>query len=364
MSEAVFVDLALTVRVLLIGGILLALPRITRMGLLFGAYVGEDSADREEARRLRRSWYRGCVILMVLSLVVGYGISIAGRPVAGNFTGTAVLLLGALGLYLRTYSRARALASPESARQAETAEASLHGGEPKGAGLAKLALGICLVAALATFAYAAVSYQAMSGSSFVAIMFVPSLNLVFSPTLAVVALFTVTAKRSIRAGSGGGSVEAQDAFRATMVNLMSWIALLFCAFMTVLSVQIVRLGLSDNASLGVWPLWTGALFLVFLLFLLFLLGNMIRIFKRYGQGGARLEKAAADAPLTDGLADNARWVWGLFYVDRDDPSIMVEKRFGFGYTMNYGNRTAVLFVVGFLVLSISVATFLLIGALR
>ncbi len=43
---------------------------------------------------------------------------------------------------------------------------------------------------------------------------------------------------------------------------------------------------------------------------------------------------------------------------------MVEKRFGFGYTMNYGNRTAVLFVVGFLVLSMSVAAFVMIGALR
>jgi hypothetical protein len=361
MSEAVFVNLALTVRVLIVGGFLLFLPRVTRLGLLFGAYVGESSAEGDAARRPSRSWYRGCVVLMVVSLMVGYGISLAGRPVAGNFTGTAVLLLGALGLYLRTYSRARALAPPEAAQQAVKAAASLYVGEPRGAGLAKFALGFCIVAAVATFAYATVSYQAMTDRSFVAIMFVPSLNLVLSPTLALLALFTVNAKRSIRAGSGGGSVEAQDAFRATMVNLMSWTALLSCTFMTVLSVQIVRLGLSENASLGVWILWTAGLFL---LFLVFLLGSMVRILKGYGQGGARLEQAAADAALTNGLADNARWVWGLFYVDRDDPSIMVEKRFGFGYTMNYGNRTAVLFVVGFLVLSMSVAAFVMIGALR
>ena len=97
MSEAVFVNLALTVRVLIVGGFLLFLPRVTRLGLLFGAYVGESSAEGDAARRLSRSWYRGCVVLMVVSLMVGYGISLAGRPVAGNFTGTAVLLLGALG---------------------------------------------------------------------------------------------------------------------------------------------------------------------------------------------------------------------------------------------------------------------------
>jgi uncharacterized membrane protein len=32
----------------------------------------------------------------------------------------------------------------------------------------------------------------------------------------------------------------------------------------------------------------------------------------------------------------------MFYVNRDDPSILVERRFGFGYTINFGNPKAVL----------------------
>jgi len=40
----------------------------------------------------------------------------------------------------------------------------------------------------------------------------------------------------------------------------------------------------------------------------------------------------------------------VFYVNKNDPSIMVEKRFGVGYTINFGNRWAVLLMVGFLVL--------------
>jgi uncharacterized membrane protein len=55
--------------------------------------------------------------------------------------------------------------------------------------------------------------------------------------------------------------------------------------------------------------------------------------------------------LTNGLADNTNRYWGVFYVNRNDPSIMVEKRFGIGYTMNYGNPTAVLIVVTFLALT-------------
>jgi len=69
---------------------------------------------------------------------------------------------------------------------------------------------------------------------------------------------------------------------------------------------------------------------------------------KYGQGGSRLERSAADAPLTDGLADNRFWVLGMFYVNRDDPSLFVERRFGLGYTINFGNPKAVMLMVGFL----------------
>ena len=32
------------------------------------------------------------------------------------------------------------------------------------------------------------------------------------------------------------------------------------------------------------------------------------------------------------------WKWGTFYVNRDDPKIFVPKRYGIGYTLNFGNR--------------------------
>jgi len=77
------------------------------------------------------------------------------------------------------------------------------------------------------------------------------------------------------------------------------------------------------------------------------LGGVLYIAIRYGQGGARLEKARIDTPLTNGLADNRQWVLGVFYVNRDDPSILVERRFGFGYTINFGNWKALLLMAVF-----------------
>lgn len=56
-----------------------------------------------------------------------------------------------------------------------------------------------------------------------------------------------------------------------------------------------------------------------------------------GQGGSRRTVPAGTAAIGDRTPD-ACWKWGLFYVNPGDPSILVETRFGIGYTVNLGNR--------------------------
>jgi uncharacterized membrane protein len=75
----------------------------------------------------------------------------------------------------------------------------------------------------------------------------------------------------------------------------------------------------------------------------FMLSSLILIIKRYGQGGASIEQSAAAGALTGGLADNAHWIWGVVYINREDPSMLFESRFGIGYTPNFGNWNSVWF---------------------
>lgn len=379
MDEAAIAYVALAIRILVVGGYLLILPRVTRKGLMFGFYVGEERAEGKEARRLLIDWYRSCKALMAATMVVGLIVGAAGAAIgmahwalAGSYTGTAVLLLGAGVVYMREYPKARALVPPAVAQQAETAIAPLDGGRTAAERFALVALAVCLLTALVTAAYAMVSYEAMpdrvpsylsafgaadgfEDKSLLAVMFLPSLNLILSPFLALLALLTATAKRSMRGGSGGRSIQAQDAFRATAANVSSGMALLVCALLTLLSVQTIRFGLSETNSLGAGIWW------ISLVLFVFLSGSLIMFVKRYGQGGALIEQGSTDAPLTGGLADDTRWRGGLFYVDRDDPSILVEKRFGIGYAFNYGNPAAVLVVTAVSVLLVSVGVIGFIG---
>jgi hypothetical protein len=59
---------------------------------------------------------------------------------------------------------------------------------------------------------------------------------------------------------------------------------------------------------------------------------------RDGQGGSYIlvpdDGQSAGAPRDD----DGFYKWGLFYVNPDDPALWVEKRYGVGWTLNFGNR--------------------------
>jgi uncharacterized membrane protein len=70
---------------------------------------------------------------------------------------------------------------------------------------------------------------------------------------------------------------------------------------------------------------------------------------RTGQGGARLNGNVRGLALAAGTDrdDDRFWKAGLFYVNRDDPAVVVGARFGVGWALNFGNRVAWLLIAGF-----------------
>jgi uncharacterized membrane protein len=69
-----------------------------------------------------------------------------------------------------------------------------------------------------------------------------------------------------------------------------------------------------------------------------------------GQSGSRVrlgKKADGEVIRRD---DDKYWKWGAYYVNRDDPALFVEKRFGVGFTINFGRPAAILLLVGLIAL--------------
>lgn len=72
----------------------------------------------------------------------------------------------------------------------------------------------------------------------------------------------------------------------------------------------------------------------------------------YGQSGSRLFKRldASGGMITD---NDEHWKAGIFYWNKDDASLILPKRFGIGWTMNWARPAAWLIVGGFTLASIA-----------
>lgn len=85
---------------------------------------------------------------------------------------------------------------------------------------------------------------------------------------------------------------------------------------------------------------------------LILVGATIAVSVVYGQSGSRLVKRLEENG--DMIADNdEHWKAGIFYWNKDDASLILPKRFGVGWTMNWAHPAAWLIVGGFTLASIA-----------
>ncbi|MGP6206574.1 DUF5808 domain-containing protein [Cuniculiplasma sp. SKW3] len=87
-----------------------------------------------------------------------------------------------------------------------------------------------------------------------------------------------------------------------------------------------------------------------LLFPSFLLLGVMIIGYRYGQTGWKLFPWAVETRSGKiSRDDDNLWIFGVIYHNREDPAILVPKRFGFGYTLNFGNPLGLLLITAILI---------------
>jgi uncharacterized membrane protein len=80
---------------------------------------------------------------------------------------------------------------------------------------------------------------------------------------------------------------------------------------------------------------------------------------RLGQGGSRSapegrrsQQRTVGQPVGDQTEDG-NWLLGVFYFNRDDPSVLIEKRFGIGYTLNFARPISWVIIIAVLLLPLT-----------
>lgn len=134
--------------------------------------------------------------------------------------------------------------------------------------------------------------------------------------------------------------EKSRRFREAWSNLLFWITIatqLLLSFLALFSVF--------GAN---FPGWT--IFVVVVIYLMIALGGPLYLTLKYGQAGEKL--LSEEGQYYADPEDDEKWIFGMIYFNKEDPSIFVEKRFGVGSTLNMGNWKAWLFVGGLILFTV------------
>ncbi len=69
----------------------------------------------------------------------------------------------------------------------------------------------------------------------------------------------------------------------------------------------------------------------------------------------RMIRIRSFVPPAAELQADENWRWGLFYYNRNDPALFVQRRFASGYTLNFGRAAAWPLAIGLVAFFLSTA---------
>ena len=310
-----------TVVLLLISALFSIIPGLTRPDLFFAVTVPLQFRQTADAKRILRRFR----IIVWSSMLAAIAVELA--------TGLALVALlivaaGFFGALVSSHGRALAYAAAPSSIL-EVNLAAPREGLPGGPIVALLPV----ASLIALGVWAELNFDRLpprfplhwgfeGPDQWVATT--PSTLFGFLASLALLCLFLAGSAWGVlnlsrRVSTTGARAASERNFRRRIVQLMivieffvacpAWFALF-------------------QPSAMIMNIWGSALAVVILGFVFSLI--------RLGQGGSRA--ALATGTAQGDHTPDACWKWGVFYFNPADPSILIEKRFGIGYTLNLGNR--------------------------
>jgi uncharacterized membrane protein len=339
------------------------MPRLTRPDVYFAVTVPPEFRDSAEGGAILQGYRVEVTIFGVVALCIVLAAVRIPEPNYMMVVTLAGLFLQGAGVFL-AYYRARRRVLPHAAAPATIREAvlvprdtHLPGGWllqfPPFALLAATAIWLHLhwgqIPEVFPIHWGANGQpNGWATRSFAGVYGPPLIGTVLCALMGFLAYAMLRWSRPIRVGGAAGAGERR--FRLVVVSIL--VATEYLLALTFVWTALLPLSHNQAGPPGLIPILVSALAFTVII---------VVLTTRMGQGGTRLAGAAgagsqAVAPVGDRTPDKY-WKLGLFYINRNDPALFVEKRFGIGFTLNFGHPGAWVFLA--VLVAVTVAIFLI-----
>jgi uncharacterized membrane protein len=341
-NSAVLATSMIATMVALYGALLCYMPQLTRRDLYFSVTVPPSFRDTPDARR---TLHRYRLRIVLVSTVLVATTIVLGRVRPGTLM-TLTLFAEAIASFI-AFSLARRLTLPHAVEPTQVREASL-GERPRivPGGLPAVAGPFVIIAATAAYVWThaaelpariPVHFDShLQADGWVnrtpATLFAPLLVGII--VLATIAISLHGLGHWVRAVYSGGALGAREVrFRRVVAAL-----LVITSYVVATELTFVTLGPFYEK----FHLTGGIRLAIGFAPLVFVIVAVVALIK-LGPGGSGVPAAVDGTPVGDRTPDRY-WRLGVFYINPDDPAILVEKRFGLGYTFNFGHAVSWLIV--------------------
>lgn len=364
-----FMTLIVTVPIILvIFTIQILTPKLTRKEIYFGVRIPEEQLENEELKKFYREYIRNNIAFLILYTIVYSLILLHFNQLFVPLQAVGIFLYLGITFYIYyiTNKKVKAIKEKNSWYKAKKSAVVVDTNFSKEKGGKMLAspwwflipIAIIIVNTIIAFSVYdripdifAIHWNALGQAdrwakkSYKSILLLP----VMQCFITIVMFFSFKiigwSKQQISASNPEISKEQNRIFRyrwSIYIIAMAVLMNLFFTFVNLNTLQVIK---NSNQTMRMFSLSFTVIVCI---------GSLIMSIKT-GQGGSRVRIPNREGKQNNLIDRDDDRYWKLgnsIYINKDDPSLFVEKRFGIGWTMNFGRIESVAILVIFFIIVI------------
>lgn len=340
------------------------IPKLTRKEIYFGVRIPEEQLENEELKKIYIEYIRNNVVILILYtllyslLLLNFNqFSVHLRP-AGIF----IYLIITFCIYYIANKKVKGIKERSGWHKAKGSTVVIDTNFSKEKGNKMLASPwwflISVVIIIANIIIVINGYDRIPNifpihwnalgqadnwvkKSYRSILLIPAMQCFMTAIMFFCFKVIGWSKQQISASKPEISKEQNRIFRYRWSIYMIAMAVLMNLFFTFVNLNTIQIIKNNSNSMGIFSVSFAVIVCV---------GSLIMSIKT-GQGGSRIRiqnREGKSSNLAD-RDDDRYWKLGnTIYINKDDPSLFVEKRFGIGWTMNFGRIESIIILVVFL----------------